>query len=223
MAGGGRMDDITLSLLVILVTGLLVILIFVLVRRNRSEQEKRLAQMSLERGWRLELVKERLTYGQRIHHQDWVMELLTQSSGSSEAAGSSNVTASTVWKSPVIGSTVLVGPRTVQISLGGLGETLTRQILQTALGEEAQGLEEIKAGSEEFRKHYMIWAKDTEVVMRLINPFFESTLLNWSKYAPTVKRTAQGLSVELRDVRLKKPEEIDTLAKLGEFLLAIDF
>ena len=217
------MNDITLSLIVILATGLLVILIFVLVRRNRSVQEKRLAQMALERGWRLELVKEPLSYGQRIHHRDWVIELLTESSGKPEAEGSSNVTASTVWKAPVTGSTVLVGPRTTQISLGGLGETITRQLLQMALGEEAEGLEEVKAGSGEFQKRYMIYAKDPEMVVRLINPFFESTLLNWSKYAPMVKRTAQGLSVELRNFRLKKPEEIDTLAKLGEFLLALDF
>jgi hypothetical protein len=217
------MDDITLSLLVILAAGLLVIIIFVLVRRNRSEQEKKLAQMALERGWRLELVKERLAYGQRIHHHDWVIELLTESSGNPEAEGSSNVTASTVWKAPVTGSTVLVGPRTTQISLGGLGETITRQLLQMALGEEAVGLEEVKAGSEDFQKRYMIWAKDREVVVRLINPFFESTLLNWAKYAPMIKRTAQGLSIELRNFQLKKPEEIDTLAKLGEFLLALDF
>ena len=217
------MDEITLSLIVILVTGLLVVLIFVMVRRNRMEHEKRLAQMALERGWRLELVKERLAYGQRIHHRDWVIELLTQSSGNPEAEGSSNVTASTVWKSPVTGSTVLVGPRTIQISLGGLGETLTRQMLQMALGDEADGLEEVKAGSEEFQKRYMIWAKDPEVVVRLINPFFESTLLNWVKYAPLIKRTSQGLSIELRNFRLKKTEEIDLLVKLGEFLLTIDF
>lgn len=217
------MNDVTLSLLVILATGLLVILIFVLVRRHRSEQEKQLAQMALERGWKLELEKERLSYGQRIHHRDWMIELMTQSSGYPEAQGSSNVIASTVWKAPVTGSTVLVGPRSTQISMGGLGETITRQLLQMALGEEAEGLEEVKVGSEEFQKRYMIWAKDPEVVVRLINPFFESTLLHWSKYAPMVRRTAQGLSVELRNFRLKKPEEIETLTKLGEFLLAIDF
>ena len=217
------MDDITLSLIVILVTALVVALIFILVRRKRGEQEKQLAQMALERGWRLELVKERLAYGQRIHHRDWVIELLTQSSGNPEAEGSSNVTASTVWRAPDGGSTVLVGPRTTQISLGGLGETITRQLLQMALGEEAEGLEEVKAGSDEFQKRYMIWAKDPEVVIRLINPFFESTLLNWAKYAPMIIRTSEGLRIELRNSRLKKPEEIDTLAKLGEVLLAIDF
>ena len=114
------MDDITLSLIVILVTGLVVVLIFIMVRRNRGELEKRLAQMALERGWRLELVKERLAYGQRIHHQDWVIELLTESSGKPEAEGSSNVAASTLWRAPGSGSTILIGPRTAQINLGGI-------------------------------------------------------------------------------------------------------
>jgi len=114
------MDDITLSLIVILVTGLVVVLIFILVRRNRGELEKRLAQMALERGWRLELVKERLAYGQRIHHRDWVIELLTESSGKPEAEGSSNVAASTLWRAPGSGSTILIGPRTAQINLGGI-------------------------------------------------------------------------------------------------------
>jgi hypothetical protein len=114
------MDELTQTMLVILVTILLVILIFVLVRRNRSKQEKRLAQMALERGWKLELVKERLAFGQRIHHRDWVFELLTESSGKPEAEGSSNVAASTLWRAPGSGSTILIGPRTAQINLGGI-------------------------------------------------------------------------------------------------------
>ena len=214
------MNDITLSILVILVTILLVILIFVLVRRYRSEQEKRLAQMALEWGWKLELVKERLVYGQRIHHQDWVIELLTESSGKPEAEGSSNVAASTVWRAPESGSTILIGPRTAQINLGGLGEALIRQVLQMALGSEAEGLVEVQAGSVAFRKHFMIWAKDPEDVRRLISPFLESTLMNWKNVSPTVKRTAEGLSIELRNTRLKKPEEIETLVKLGDLLLS---
>ena len=119
------MDENTLSLLVILAVGLLVVLILVLSRRNRAAKEKALAQMALERGWKLEVVREHLVYGQRIRHNDWVIESLIESSGKPEAEGSSNVMASTVWKSPVTGSTVLVGPRTTQISLGGFGDFLS--------------------------------------------------------------------------------------------------
>ena len=47
------MDDNILSLLVILTVGLLVVLILVLSRRNRAAKGKALAQMALERGWKL--------------------------------------------------------------------------------------------------------------------------------------------------------------------------
>ncbi len=157
------MNDITLTLLVILATGLLVVIIFVLVRRYRSEQEQHLAQMALERGWKLEVVREPLMYGQRIRHKDWQLDLLTQSSGGPEAAGSSNVTASTVWHAPGSGSTILIGPRTSQINLGGLGEALLRQVLQMALGSEAEGLVEVQEGSQSFQKNFMIYARDPKM------------------------------------------------------------
>ncbi len=215
------MNDITLSLLVILAVGLVVVLIFVLVRKNRTEQEKLLKQMALERGWRLEVVRERLSSGYRIFHKEWQLDLLTQSSGGPEAEGSSNVTASTVWHAPGAGNTILIGPRMTQINLGGLGEALIQQVLQMALGSEAQGLMEVKEGSAPFQKDFMIWAKDAEDVRRVISPFLESSLMNWKKFAPFVKRTKEGWSIELRNSNLKKPEDIVTLVKLGELLLTL--
>ena len=214
------MNDITLSLLVVLAVGLLIVLIFVLVRRNRLEQEKQLKQMALERGWRLEVVRERLMSGYRIFHKEWQLDLLTQSSGGPEAEGSSNVTASTVWHAPGAGDTILIGPRTTQIKMGGLGDALIQQVLQMALGSEATGLVEVREGSTQFQKDFMIWAKDAEDVRRLISPYLESTLINWKKDSPMVKRTAAGLSIELRNIRLKKPEDIVTMIKLGEILLS---
>lgn len=219
------MDDITLSLLVILAVGLLVVLIFVLTRRNRAAQEKALEQMALERGWKLEVVREPLVYGQRIRYKDWMIELLTKSSGRSatSTASSSNVTSTTTWRAPGRGKTLLIGPRSTQINLGGLGEALLRQVLQMALGSEADGLVEVKAGSEAFRKDFMIYARDEEDVRRLISPFLESTLMNWKKLSPTIKRTSQGLSIELPRNRLQKQEDIEILVKLGDLLLAQEF
>jgi hypothetical protein len=214
------MNDITLSLLVVLAVGLLVVLIFVLVRRNRVEQEKLLKQMALERGWRLEVVRERLMSGYRIFHKEWQLDLLTQSSGGPEAEGSSNIIASTEWRAPGTGNTILIGPKTAQINLGGLGDALIQQVLQMALGTEAAGLMEIKEGSSQFQKDFMIWAKDPEEVRRLISPYLESTLISWKKYSPMIKRTREGLRIELRNTRLKKPQDIDTLVKLGEVLLS---
>ena len=214
------MNDITLSLLVVLAVGLLVILIFVLVRRNRDEQEKLLKQMALERGWRLEVVRERLKSGYRIIHKEWQLDLLTQSSGGPEAEGSSNITASTIWHAPGSGNTILIGPKMAQINLGGLGDALMHQVLQAALGSEAEGLVEVKEGSAPFQKDFMIWAKDPEDVRSLISPYLESTLINWKKYSPMIKRTREGLSIGLHNIRLKKPQDIDTLVKLGDVLLS---
>lgn len=214
------MNDITLSLLVILAVGLLIVLIFVLVRRNNVKFEKLLKQMALERGWRLEVVRERLKSGYRIFHKEWQLDLLTQSSGGPEAEGSSNITASTVWHAPGAGNTILIGPKMAQINLGGLGEALIQQVLQMALGSEAQGLMEVKEGSAQFQKDFMIWAKDAEDVRRLISPYLETTLTNWKKHSPMVKRTAAGLSIELRNNSLKNQEDIVNLVKLGELLLS---
>lgn len=217
------MNDITLSLLVILAVGLLVVIIFALVHRNRTTQEQRLAQMALERGWKLETVHERLIYGQRIRHKNWQLDLLTQSNGGSTSSGSSNVTASTIWHAPGSGSTILIGPHTAQIKLGGLGETLLRQVLEMALGSEAEGLVEVQEGSELFRKKFMIWARDPDDVRSLLSPFLESKLIKWHQYSPTLKRTAKGLNIELRNIRLIKPEDIENLVKLGNLLLSKEY
>lgn len=218
------MNDLTLTLLVILVTGLLVIIIFVLSRRNRSAKEKALAQMALERGWKLEVVREPLKYGQRIRHKNWVIELMTESTGrSSSTTGSSHVTATTTWRAPGRGSTLLIGPRYSQVDLGGLGEALLRQVLQKALGSEAEGLMEVKAGSDPFRKNFLMYARDPEDVRRLISPFLEATMTNWKKLGPVIKRTAEGLSIEFPGTHFDKPGDIETLVKLGDLLLAQEY
>lgn len=217
------MNDITLTLLVMMAAGLLVVIVFALVHRSRSEQEQRLAEMAKERGWKVEVVREPLLYGFRISKKNWRIDLLSQSDGNPKPKSSSNVTASTVWHAPGAGSTILIGPRTSQIKLGGLGEGLLRQVLQMALGSEAEGLAEVQEGSESFRKNFMIWAREPEDVRRLISPFLESTLMKWKKYYPLLKRTQAGLTIEIRNAQLKKPEEIETLVKLGDLLLSQEF
>jgi hypothetical protein len=217
------MNDITLSLLVIIAVGLLVVIIFVLVRRNRAENEKRLAQMAVERGWTLEVVREPLMYGQRIRYKQWIIELMTKSSGQPVAPGSSNVVSSSIWRAQGSGGTILIGPRSAQINLGGLGEALIRQVLNQALGSEAEGMVEVQAGTENFRKNFMIWAKDPEDARKIISPFLETALLGWKNASPLIKRTTEGLQIELRNTRLQKAEDIENLVKLGDFLLAQNY
>jgi len=60
------MNDIALTLLVIMAVGLLVVIIFALVHRSRSEHEQRLAQMAKEHRWKYEVVGDQLLSGLRI-------------------------------------------------------------------------------------------------------------------------------------------------------------
>jgi hypothetical protein len=111
------------------------------------------------------------------------------------------------------------GARTTQVSLGGFGDMLTRQVLQLALGANADRLTEIHAGSETFRQKFMIWAQDPAEAEEILNPILEAALLNWKGEKPLIKRTSGGLSIELRGVRLQKADDLRGLIRLGEMFL----
>ncbi len=126
---------------------------------------------------------------------------------------------STIWHADAHGSTILIGERTSQANLGGIGDMLTRQVLQLALGRDADGLTEIQAGSEAFRQKYMLWAQDRTEAERLLTPRLESVLLGWKGKKPLIKRTSSSLTIELRGVRLQKAEAIFALVHLGGLFL----
>jgi hypothetical protein len=98
-----------------------------------------------------------------------------------------------------------------------MGDMLTRQSLQAALGADADGLGEVQAGSNAFRQKYMLWAR-SQAEIRL-DPALESALLRWKDPLPLIQRTSQGVSVELRGIRLTKPADFLALVQLGELFL----
>lgn len=214
------MDDITLNLITLAVFALLGGVIFFIVRRKQAESEQEIIQMAAEHGWRYESIREPLIWGLRLISPRWTLEAISRSSGKETAPGSSDIAMSTTWQANAPGSTVLIGPHTSQASLGGFGEMMARQVLQLALGADADGLTEVQAGSETFQRSqkYMLWAQDaTEIPL---TSSLESALLNWKGEKPLIKRTSEGLTIELRGVRLQKTNEINALAQLGETLLA---
>lgn len=211
------MDDITLNLIVIAVLAVLGGLIFFLVRRQQAQNEQELLQLAAERGWKYEAIREPLAWGLKLTAPRWTLEALSRSSGREAGPGSSEVAMLTTWHAPAPGSTFLFGPRTSPANLGGLGEMLQQQVLQLALGADANGLNEIQAGSAAFQQKYMLWAQNPEVCL---SPALEAALLAWKGVQPVIKRTSAGLTLELRGVRLSKPAEIRALVDLGEELLA---
>lgn len=213
------MDDITLNLIVLVVLVLLGGLIFILVRRRQAGNEQTLIQMAADHGWTYESIRDPLAWGLHLGSGRWTLEAISRSSGQEAGPGSSNVAMSTTWHADAPGSTLLIGARTSPVNLGGFGEPLTRQVLQLALGADAEGLAEIQAGSETFRRKYMLWAKDPAEMERLVTPALESALLTWKEQPLLIKRLSGILTIELRGKRLQKADDIHRLISLGESFL----
>lgn len=212
------MDDITLNLITFAAFLLIGGLVFFFVRRRQAQNEQELIQLAATKGWKYETVHEPLASGLRLSSPRWTLEAISSSSGRESGPGSSDVSASTTWRADAPGSTFLLGERTSQANLGEMGEMLTRQVLQLALGADANGLHEIQTGSPAFQQKYMLWAKDDELS---IPSGIENILLGWKGRKPLIKRTSSGLVIELRDTHLKKAPDLMALVQLGESILGV--
>ncbi|MBI5293964.1 MAG: hypothetical protein HY869_00700 [Chloroflexi bacterium] len=213
------MTDILLNLIVLAVLAVIGGAVFLLVRRNQAAEEQKLVQMATQRGWTYEPIREPLAWGLHIRAPGWTLESLSRSSGQEAAPGSSNISMSTTWQAGAAGSPLLVGPRTSQVDLGGFGDMLTRQMLELALGAEAEGLSEVRVGGGDFHKRYMLWAQSPFEAAEVVTPAVQAALLAWKGAAPVITRTSNGLTIELRGVRARQADEVDAIVALGETLL----
>lgn len=211
------MDDITLNLIVITAAGLLVGVIFLLVRQRQAQAEQVLIQFAAENGLKYEKMRAPLASGFRIDGPNWSLETVSRSNGQPTGeTGSSNIRLDTLWHTDLPGGTLLIGERMSNADLGGFGEMLMRQVLQMALGSEADGLQEVQTGSADFRQKYMVFGRSPDAFRP--GPALESALLNWRGQKPLIRRTADGLDIEIRGARLQKPEELLQLINLGKIL-----
>ncbi len=212
------MEDLTLNLLVLAVLTLLGGLVFLLIRRKQAPNEQEIRQMAAENGWTCQSIREPLAWGLKLTSPRWTLETISRSSGRESGPGSSDIAQTTVWRAGSSGNPFLLGPRAGQVNLGGFGDMLQRQILQSALGAEADGLREIQTGSAAFQQAYLLWAQNADTVR--LSPAIEAALLNWKGVRPVIKRASSGLSIEIRGARLDKPAELRALVNLGEQILA---
>jgi hypothetical protein len=211
------MDDLTLTLLVIAATAMLVVVIFLLVRRHQAQTEQALIQFAAENGLKYEKMSAPLASGFRLDGPGWNLESVSRSSGqSSGQTGSSNIRLDTLWHTDLPGRTLLIGERMSNADPGGFGEMLMRQVLQMALGSEADGLQQVQIGSTEFCHKYIVFAKSPEAFRP--GPAFENALLNWRGQKPLIRRSVDGLDIEIRGARLQKPDELLQLINLGKIL-----
>lgn len=214
------MDDITLNLIVIAAFGLLVGVFFLLVRQRQAQTEQALIQFAVENGLKYEKMRAPLASGFRLVGPNWSIESVSRSNGQPTGeTGSSNIRLDTLWRADLPGDTLLIGERMSNAALGGFGDMLMRQVLQMALGSEADGLQEIPTGSAEFRQKYVVFAKSPQTFQT--SPALESALLHWRGQKPLIRRAAEGLEIEIRGARLQKPEELLQLINLGKTLQTV--
>ena len=212
------MDDITLNLIVLAVFALLAIGIFLIVRRSQAEKEQKIIRLAASKGWSYTSIREPLAWGMRLKSSGWTLEALSRSNGRETSPGSTDLDMSTIWQTPHPGSTLLINTRTSQADLGSIGEMVTRQVLLLALGDQANGLKEIKFGGSTFQQKYMVWAQDQPGAERLLTPALQASLTEWKGISPLIKRVSGALSVEIKGKRITNPDEILALVALGSML-----
>ncbi|PKN91371.1 MAG: hypothetical protein CVU44_19860 [Chloroflexi bacterium HGW-Chloroflexi-6] len=213
------MNDITLNILVLAGFALIGGLIFYLARRKNAADAQAILQLAAEKGWKVETIRGPLIWGQRLISPHWTLESVLRASGEETGPGSSDVSMLTIWQANAPGSILLIGERQSRADLGAFGEMLMRQVLQQALGADTDGLNEIQIGSDALRQKYMLWAQNPSDIR--ITPAIESALLGWKGQKPLIKRTSEGLSIEMRGVRVKTDSEILQVIHLGETLLEV--
>ena len=85
------MDDITISLLVVLLRQLSLGASLCLVYYRKRNTQQLVINLATQRGWRYEKVNDRTTSGYRLYGPQWIFEGLRETSESSSDSGSSNV------------------------------------------------------------------------------------------------------------------------------------
>ena len=212
------MDEIILNLIVL---GSLLVLggaIFFFIRNKQNQERQRLVELAKKNAWQLEFIQERLTKGVRITSHEWALETLKRTSDQEAGPGSSNIEQITTWSASLPGTTILIGPKYSKTNNLPSMDLVIRQIIQKTIGEDAKDLQEIKMGTASFQSQFMIWAKDEQEAESLLTPALISTLLSWEKGSPLIKRTSKGITLELRGVYLRKPEDFLSLIQLGKKL-----
>jgi hypothetical protein len=213
------MSEIFQNIVVILVLAVVVGALFLFIRQRQARNQQELRQLAAENGWEYQTLREPLAWGTRFTAPSWTIEALSRSQGPEAGPGSSNIAMTTTWRADLPGNTLLIGPRSYTADLGPMGDMLLRQVMELTLGPESAGVREVTAGSDTFRHAYAIWARDAVAAHGLLDPGLEAALLTWPGEKPVIKHTSDGISIELRGVRLKKRDEILALAGLGQTLL----
>jgi hypothetical protein len=215
------MDDMVVSLIVIVCTAVVVGLIFYLVYVKKKKIEKALSEMAIQKGWKFEPFNETMSWGFRIHGPEWTLESITNTTGNSVEMAQDNTSQYTCLKSATISlpGQLLINPhKGGSTSFGQMPPAILRKLSGLFGNDIFSGLEELSVGSPQLREYFAIVGKPGEDYSAVFSHQVESILLNWRGERPWIKIGNGGLEIEIRNKNIQKPEEIQNLIDLTKSL-----
>jgi len=220
------MSDLAGGLLVILGTAIVIGIIFLVVHKRKTDTSQSIQELATKKGWRYEMVDERLSSGYRLHGRDWIFEALSASTSTNSGPGSSEISNLSRWftsQAVFDPGILLIGPKQPNVELGGIGEVIKQTMLRLMIGKDADdalGIEEALIGRMALRERYMVWTNQEENARQVLTVEVENALILYpGKIPPVVKLNSAGLEVKVISHVLEKPEEIAALIAIGEAFL----
>lgn len=216
------MGELSVSILIVVVVGLVVGAILILVNRKDKGKVEAIRQLAVSRGWHFQEINDPQKKGVVLWATDWRFESISSSSDHQSESGSPSVAFRTSWFTETVKSTdglVLIGPKVPSIALGNMGNFILQQVLRLMLGDDAdqaEGLSEVNVGRDAFDKKYSIWAVSEESAQSVLTFNIENALLNWKlKELPVIKMARGGTWITLKEGRVDKTEDILAVIDLG--------
>lgn len=213
------MGDMGISLIVIAITGLGIIGIFLFVQKRKKALENDLRELSTQRGWSYSPFKEPLKWGYRLVSPDWTLEAASVASGNSVEPSQNDVSQKTLINAPTLAvpGLLLLQPRgKTSKPLSPMEEKLAGLAARSFSGGFYGDLQEIPAGSADFRNQFIIMSQTGDLDSNLISPQVESVLLNWKGVRPWIKFDSGGMQIEIKGKHITNKEEIKALADLAD-------
>jgi len=208
------MDDLTSSLIVVGVTGVVVAAIFFFTHQAKARNQSAIREMALQHGWTYTNISEKLAWGTRLSTKKWELGARSESVGQVGDSGSSNIQSDTRftadWETP-LEYTLLIGPR---LSGGSPG---------LFLPPEFAGLREINPNPPGLSADYLILADERLDLQVLTRSSILRQLSDWpDKNRPLIIMKPSGLEITVKGHRMDKPEELERLIRLGESILSLN-
>ncbi len=224
------MDDLTLNLIVLAVTGVAIAGLFLYLSQRKRKHLAQFEVAARARGWRTRRVEEPLVSGVVIEGGQagatWTLEAMTHASSTSAGPGSSEVSQSMRWFSPGItlpGRSVVVGPALPggMASAAMLDSPLARKALDVMLGGSAAWVSGLKPVTLDNAPGLLCMADSPEDARRLVGRQAFACLSVLPAHIKTVIILRDpGLEMRLPSTRLDDPDDIARFIELGEGLMA---